>query len=141
MPRDRVKALFEVLANSDVTKVREEGERILSQIQEDISALHRDAKIVRELLGRYGGAEDLLTPRGRSAKVREAALALVQGGRQELTAQDVIDHLIESQGIEFDVRRPASMAGTILSQMNEFERVAMNRFKYVGEAGNAQNES
>ncbi len=138
MPRDRVKELFEVLAGGDAPKVRQEGERILGEIQEDINGLHRDAKMVRDLLGKYGGAADALTPRERSASVREAALALARSGKHELSAQDVIDHLKETEGIEFDVTRPGSMAGSVLSQMDEFERVAQNRFKYVGEADDSE---
>lgn len=140
MPRDRVKELFDVLAGGDAPKVRQEGERIMNEIQEDINRLHRDSKMVRDLLARYGGAADALTPRERSAKVREAALALANSGKHELTAQDVIDHLKESEDIEFDVTRPGSMAGSVLSQMDEFERVAQNRFKYVGEAGGSESK-
>jgi len=131
--KDRVRALFPALATGDAAKIRKEASNELRDIQEDINKLNREAKLIRELVARYGGAADSLTSTERSAKVRDAALALAQSGKSEVNAQEVINYLTETEGIVFDVKRPASMAGTILSRMPEFRRVAMNRFKFVGE--------
>lgn len=136
-PKDRMKTLFPVLATGDGSKIRTEATRLLQEIQEDIGSLNRDAKLIRELLARYGGAVDGLDSKERSMKVREAALALAKGGKKELTAQEVIDHIAD-EGITFDVKRPASMAGTVLSQMPQFKRIEMNRFQYVGGGENSE---
>ena len=127
--KDRMKALFPVLATGDSNKIRDEASKLLDEIQTEVSSLNKEAKLIRELLARYGGAVDGLSSTERSAKVREAAFALVKAGKKELTSQEVIDHI----EIAFDVKRPASMAGSVLSQMPEFKRVEMNRFQYVGE--------
>ena len=131
--KDRMKALFPVLATGDSTKIRDEASKLLDEIQAEVSSLNKEAKLIRELLGRYGGAVDGLSSTERSAKVREAALALAHAGGTELTAQQVIDYIADADGLTFDVKRPASMAGSVLSQMPEFKRVEMNRFQYVGE--------
>lgn len=130
--KDRMRTLFPVLATGDSAKIRAEASKLLRGIQEDISGLNREAKLIRELMARYGGSADNLTPKERSAKVRDAALALAQSGKSEVTAQEVIDYLAEEEEIIFAMKRPASMAGTILSQMKEFKRLEMNRFKYIG---------
>ncbi|MGB2695678.1 MAG: hypothetical protein WBD55_10900 [Dehalococcoidia bacterium] len=132
--KDRMKALFPVLATGDSNKIREEASKLLQEIQYEISSLNKEGKLIRELLARYGGAVDGLSSRERSTKVRDAALALARSGHAELSSQEVIDHIADQEGIAFDVKRPASMAGTVLSQMPEFERIAMNRFQYIGEA-------
>lgn len=128
--KDRMKELFPVLTTGDSNKIRDEASKLLDEIQAEISSLNKEAKLIRELLTRYGGAVDGLDSRERSTKVREAALALVNGGKTELTSQEVIDHIAETEGIAFDVKRPASMAGSVLSQMPEFQRVEMNRFQF-----------
>ena len=127
--KDRMKALFPVLATGDSNRIRDEASKLLDEIQAEVSSLNKEAKLIRELLGRYGGAVDGLSSKERSTKIREAALDLVKSGKTELTSQEVIDHI----EITFDVKRPASMAGSVLSQMPEFKRVEMNRFQYVGE--------
>jgi RecB family exonuclease len=140
-PKDRMELLFPILASGDQAKVRVEASKLLKEIDDDIRALNREARLIREMVGRYGGAVDGLTSKDRSAKVRDAALALAAGGRKELTSQDVIDYLADKEAITFDVRRPASMAGSILTQMPEFRRIAMNRFQFVGQQQDPQGGS
>lgn len=131
MPKDRIKPLFDALSNGGVTEVRQVGELIEQEIQGEIAALNKEIKLVRNLVERYGGPSDGLSSSERSAKVREAALALAGQGRAVLTAQDVLDYLAE-QGVEFDMKRPGSMVGTILSQMSEFRRLKQNQFQFNG---------
>jgi hypothetical protein len=130
MPKDRLKSFFEVIAQGDATKIRLTGQGLLDEIQKDVAKLNRDARMIRDLLPRYGGAVDSMTPAQRSAKVREAALALAESGKSELTSQDVLDYLKSQGNPDFAVKRPASMVGSVLFQMPEFERVEMNRFRY-----------
>jgi hypothetical protein len=129
MPRDRLRPLFEVIASGDPAKVRQEGTRLIEAIVDDIADLRKDKKMIDDLLVRYGGAEDQLTPAERSAKVREAALALASSGRDVITPGEVLEHL-KGKNIEFAISRPASMVGTVLFQMDEFERLGVGQFKY-----------
>ena len=131
-PKDRMQALFPVLATGDSAKIRSEASNLLGEIQDDIGRLNREAKLIRELVARYGGAADSMSSTERSEKVRHAALALAKSGKNEVTAQEVIQYLADTEGVVFAIKRPASMAGTILSQMEQFERVEMSRFKYIG---------
>ena len=131
--KDRIKPLFTILATGETGKVRDEAARAIREIQEEQNDLARDIKLIRDLVARYGGAADGLTPQERSAKVRDAALALAANGQTVLKAQDVVDYMKNSEGIEFDVKRPASLVGTVLNQLAEFERVEMNQFKFKGE--------
>ena len=131
MRKDRIKPLFAILATADAGRIRQEAARQLREIQEEVNALNRDAKLIRDLAGRYGGAEDGLTPSERGAKIREAALALVGMGKTIVTPQEVIDHLQQTEGIVFDVKRPASVAGTVLARSDEFERLETNRFRFI----------
>ncbi|HEY8766555.1 MAG TPA: hypothetical protein VIP09_04745 [Dehalococcoidia bacterium] len=130
MAKDRLRSLFNIISTGDAGKIRQEANRILTEIQEDQATLSKDQKLVKDLLVRYGGPEDGLTPSERSAKVREAALALVHGGKSDLTGQDVLDYLQENENLTFDVERPGSLVGTVLSQMKEFERMERNQFRY-----------
>ena len=134
--KDKIQALFPALATGDSAKIRSEASKLLDEIQEEISRLNREARLIRELVGRYGGSADSMTSTERSAKVRHAALALAQSGKSEVSPQDVLVYLSETEGVVFAVKRPASMAGTILSSMEQFERIGMGRFKYLG-AGDA----
>jgi hypothetical protein len=129
MAKDRIKPLFSILAAGDDTKARQAANRILQEIKDEKDALARDEKLIRELLDRYGNSVDKSS--GRSAKIREAALALARGGMTILTPQQIIDYL-RTQGITFDVQKPASVAGTILGKMAEFDRIDRNQFEFIG---------
>lgn len=130
--KDRMQALFPVLATGDSAEIRSEATKLLDEIQEDIARLTREAKLIRELVARYGGSKDSMTSTERSEKVRQAAIALARSGKSEVTVHEVIEYLADREGVVFAVKRPASMAGSILAQMEQFERVAMGRFKYIG---------
>jgi len=128
--KDRVKPLFDAIATGDLNRIRQEGKRQLAEIQDEQTALAKDAKLIKELLGRYGGPMDNFTPQERSAKVREVAIMIAAGGQKVLSPQDVIDYLSEEESIAFDVKRPASLVGTILNNMDAFERLGKNQFRY-----------
>jgi hypothetical protein len=129
MARDRIKPLFSILATGDDPKVRQAANRILQDIKDEKDALARDEKLIRELLDRYGNSVNKSSD--RSTKIREAALALASGGMAILTPQQVIDYL-RTQGTTFDVKKPASVAGTILGKMAEFEHIDRNQFEFIG---------
>lgn len=133
MPKDRVKSLFALISSGDASSIRQEANRILEEIQEEQAALTKDAKLVKEILGRYGGPADNLSPGERSAKVREAALAVARNGKIVLTIQDVLDHLM-AEDVVFDIKRPGSLVGTVLSQMkSEFAKLeGTNQFRFIG---------
>ncbi len=131
--RDRIKPLLSIIATADPKAVRQQAQRTLKEIQDEQAALARDIKLIRDLVRRYGGTVDEMTPRKRSEKVKEAALALVGEGKRIITPQDVLDYVEQTEGVRFDVRKPASLVGTVLAGMkNEFERVEQNRFAYLG---------
>jgi hypothetical protein len=131
MAKDRIKPLFSILATGDDTKMRQEANKVLREIKDERDALARDERLVRELLRRYGNAVD--KSGDRSAKIRETALALARGGMTILTPQQVIDYLSRTQGITFDVQKPASVAGTILGGMAEFKHRERNQFEFIGD--------
>jgi hypothetical protein len=130
--KDRVKPLLAILADGDAVRIRKESARYIREIQQEVAALNKDAKLIRELVDRFGGATDSLTSRERSTKISEAAVALAESGQRVLTPQDVLDYLKDREGITFGVGKPASVAGTVLSRMEEFERLKRNQFRYVG---------
>jgi len=130
MAKDRLKPLFAILAAGDDIKVREASNRVLREIKDEKDALARDEKLIRELLDRYGNS--VAKHGDRSTKIRETALALARGGMTTVTPQQVIDYL-RTQGITFDVQKPASIAGTILVRMAEFKRVDRNQFEFIGD--------
>lgn len=124
----------------------------LSEIQEDITALKRQKAVMEGFLALYvpGSvaetgrmkpvgvphevAPDGLSPNQRSHLIREAALELVREGKTVLSAGDVIGALAQ-KGIQFGVKRPNSMAGTVISGMPEFDRIGPDRFSYVDSNG------
>ncbi len=128
--KDRVKPLFDAISGGDPASIRREGNRQLRDIQEEIAVLKGDASLIKDLVSRYGGTVDGMTSQERSEKVRETALALARGGKAILTPQDVLDDLQTREGITFDVQRPGSVVGTVLNNMDEFERLEKNRFRY-----------
>jgi len=130
MGKDRIKPLFAILATGDAARLRNEAALAIKEIEEEQKELNRDIRLIRDLVERYGGAADGLTSHERSTKIREAALALVRSGKYTLSAQDVVDYIRETEGVTFDVKRPASVAGTVLARLDEFERLEMNRFRF-----------
>jgi len=130
MAKDRIKPLFSILAAGDATKMRQEANKVLREIKDERDALAHDERLVRELLHRYGNAID--KSGDRSATIRDAALALAKGGTTILTPQQIIDYL-RTQGITFDVQKPASVAGTILGHMAEFKHRERNQFEFIGD--------
>jgi hypothetical protein len=130
MGKDRIKPLFTVLETGDAVKFREAAEGAIREIEEDQRRLNRDIRFIRDLVERYGGAADGLTSHERSTKIRDAAFALAKLGKYTLTAQDVVDYIRETEGIKFDVKRPASVVGTVLARLEEFQRLEMNQFRF-----------
>lgn len=139
MAKDRLRALLDVIANRDPPKIRQEGMRLRVAIDEDIARLRRDRKMIDELLVRYGGSADELTSAERSTKVREAAVAVAESGSPVVTTGAVLSYL-KDKGVEFAVKRPASMVGTVLFQMDDFERLGVNQFKYRGPSASKADE-
>lgn len=132
MAKDRIKPLFAILASGDAARLREAAALTIREIQDEQNELNRDIRLIRDLVNRYGGPADGLTSRERSAKVREAALALVERGATLLTPQQVVDYLGETEGITFDVKRPASVVATILRRLPQFKHLEKNQFQFVG---------
>ena len=131
--KDRVRPLFDAISTGDLNRIRQEAKRQLQEIQEAQAELSRDSKLIKELIARYGGPTDNLAPNERSAKVREAALAMADRGHSVITPQDVLTYLAEEQNVAFDVKRPASLVGTILNNMDSFERIEKNQFRFTGD--------
>ena len=133
MAKERIKPLLTIAAANDPVALREAAQKTLKEIQDDIGLLNKDKAFIRNLLARYGGAEDNLDSKGRTAKVLEAGRALARNGQVTISAQDVIDYLEETQGLRLSVGKPASVAGTILaSAKSEFERLEAGKFKFIG---------
>lgn len=131
--RDRIQPLFKILASGDAAELRQKAKSILKEIQDEQNKLSRDAKLIRELINRYGGSADNMTPSERSARVREAALVLARSGKAILTPQDVVAYL-EDGGTQFSVNKPGSVVGTVLAGMkDEFERLEQNQFRFKGD--------
>ena len=128
--RDRVKPLFEAIAAGNPNGIRQTGKRLLQEIQQEQAALTKDAKLLKELLARYGGPIDTFGPSERSAKVRETALAMAMKGRTTITAHEVVAYLAEEENIAFDVERPASVVGTILNSMDAFKQIEKGKYRY-----------
>ena len=133
MAKERVRPLLTIAAGSDPTALRQAAQRALKEIQDDISLLNKDKAMIRDLVARYGGAPDNLDSKGRTAKVLGAGKALGESGKLTFSAQDVIDHLKETEGLVLAVGKPASVAGTILANAkNEFERLEAGKFRFRG---------
>ena len=64
----------------------------------------------------------------RKELVRSGALELVNSGKQEISAEDVLEVLPQDDQI-FSMARPATVVGAVLRSMPEFARVAKNRFQ------------
>ena len=67
----------------------------------------------------------------RRAAILAKALELAGAGRTELTADDVLSAL-DTDGVAFDVSRPATMVGAVLRGSPEFERTGRNVFRFRG---------
>ena len=133
MARERIKPLLAIVAEGDAVALRQAAQRTLKEIQDDIAVLNKDKLFIKDLVARFGGSEDNLDSKGRTAKVLEAGRALAANGKSTFTAQDVIDYLDESEGLKLSVGKPASVAGTILaSAKSEFDRLEAGKFKYIG---------
>ena len=130
--KDRVRPLFDLISGGDSARIRKEANRQLREINEEIVVLKRDASLIKDLVNRYGGTADGMTSQGRSEMIRTTALALARGGMDVLTPQNVLDYLRMTDGVTFDVQRPGSVVGSVLNNMDEFERLGKNRFKYNG---------
>ena len=128
--KDRVRPLFDLISGGDSARIRTEANRQLREISEELVVLKRDASLIKDLVNRYGGTADGMSSQDRSEKIR--AVALILAGREGdiLTPQDVLDHLQTQEGITFDVQRPGSVVGTVLNNMDEFERLEKNRFRH-----------
>ena len=68
--------------------------------------------------------------RERGATIREAALALVRRGVTTVTSRDVITELA-ARGVTLDVKRPASVIGTVLSRMPGFVRGSKDLYRFT----------
>ncbi|MDP2675958.1 MAG: hypothetical protein Q8Q00_13835 [Dehalococcoidia bacterium] len=145
--KDRVRPLMKFIAEDKLDRLALEGTSTLQDIERDIGDLREQAALIRTLLGRYARqvaaegvapvverAEDGYTSAERSRLVRQAALELGANGLDVLNAQQVVDHLAKG-GVIFSIKRPASMVGSVLASMKEFDRTEMNKFRYTGREG------
>jgi hypothetical protein len=140
MAPDRIKPVLDAIRTDDPAKVRAAAQKQLKKIQAAQAKLNQDAKLVRDLASRYGPAQDSLTPKKRSEKVRGAALALVDAGQSIVTSQEILSYLEQNDGIRFDVRKPASLVGTVMNGMKgEFKAIERNRYAYIGNRGQSTN--
>ena len=131
--KDRFKPLLTIVSANDTVKLRKAATDALKEIQADIASLNKEKAAIKELVGRYGGSADNLDSRGRTAKVREAGRQLAGNGKVWFTPQILIDYLKDVEDFEFDVSKPASVAGTILAQLkDDFERDGNGKFRYIG---------
>jgi len=136
MAKDKLQPLYRLLGEGNVSKAVEMGEELVKELEEELSSKRKQIALVREILGPYRNSmsKDGLTPTERGQRIRQAALVLVTRGAQLVTTQEVLDYLREEEGIEFAVRRPASVVGTVVAKMGEFKRADMGRFRFVGAA-------
>ena len=64
----------------------------------------------------------------RKELVRSGAMQLADSGKQEISAEDVLEVLPQDDQI-FSMARPATVVGAVLRSMSEFTRVSKNRFQ------------
>jgi len=155
MTKDWVKTIAKIISGGDTRKLADAVAEGLAEIDKDLKLLQEQASIIRRLGAYYAptwqisderepeqpvaqagpvAKADGLTSKERSALVKKAALSLAQQGHSVLSARDVLSEL-RQQGTVFTIHRPASMVGTVLSRMPEFERRGMDQFYYRGENG------
>lgn len=149
MAKDFIKPITRLVANGENEKIAAAVNKSLAEIQEEIAALRQQEALLKGLVAFYAPShrveappkkvptvpasitDDGLIAQDRSRMVRETALKLAQGGTTVLSAGDVIEALA-NMGVVFSIKRPASMAGTVLAGMREFNHVEQNRFAFVG---------
>ena len=114
---------------------------VIARARQDAERWQRQKTTLQALLSLYFAQrpQQLPTPRAndgfhpaeRSRLVRQAALRLAKEGQTTLLSGDVIGELAR-QDVTFSIKRPNSMAGTVMTGMSEFERVGKNLFRFVG---------
>ena len=153
--KDNLMRLMKLATEDKISELRTEGTNILQETHREIMDLQQQMNFITYLLTKYAGVTQQqvfmtlpmpapaskptptnLTQLGRKERkdfVRTTALEVVKTGKTEISGTDVLDAL-QRKGISLDVARPTSMIGTVLSAMKQFERVEMNRFRYIGES-------
>ncbi len=67
----------------------------------------------------------------RPDRIREVALELVSMGDNVVTTRGILARL-KNRGFDLGVKQPYAVVGTVLSRLNEFKRVDVNTFEYIG---------
>lgn len=137
MPRDKLRPLYRFLAEANAAKAVETGDRLIEEIEEEISQLRKQLTLVREMVNPYRDAvsEDGLNSAQRGDRIRTAVFAIIGAGSSGIvTTEDVLAHLKEHDK-EISVKRPASVTGTVMARMKELERISPGKFRPSNHSG------
>ena len=115
IPALRSKLGYAARAAGVKLRTASDGTRLIFALQKKVSSTVQN---------REGAAE-------RKELVRSGALGLANSGKDEISAEDVLETLPQDDQI-FKMARPATVVGAVLRSMPEFVRVAKNRFQFKG---------
>jgi len=134
MSKDRLKPLYKHLGEGNVSAAVEMGDRLLAEFEEEIIAKRKQMGVLKEILAPYRDSisRDGFTSSERGELVRQAAFKLAERGLTIITPPDIEAYLKEEEQIVLDVKRPASVIGTVLAKAKEFDRVDKGKFRYIG---------
>ena len=144
MTRDYVREMMDQWTAKGDQEAYDVGWGLLSEIEKAIDGLKKQDIAIRALEKHLEGlgvtpraqapALDTVALEERPRLIAEAALKIWHGlpsGYDLIKAQDVQQEL-RKKGLDLGVKHPLAVIGTVLSNSDEFRRVARNSFEYVG---------
>jgi predicted RNase H-like nuclease (RuvC/YqgF family) len=137
---DYAKRIIRHIANDD-PNILGLFEQYAEEIDDEITWLRKQRELLNQLhaylidkdLDEAGEktAVKLIPKLERSKRIKEAAEAVAKRGDMVVTAEMVGAYLEESR-LSLGVKQPNAVIGTVLAADEDFERIDVNKFKYIG---------
>ena len=142
--QDRVREMMDVWSNRGNQAAYDLSQKLLSDIENMVNDLRKQSVAIKALeqhlisLGVKPRPQapnlDIVSHRERPRLIIEAATSLwrkLPDGEDLIKVQDVLEEL-NGRGLDLGVRQPMAVIGTVLSNSNDFRKIARNTFEYVG---------
>ncbi len=137
--RDYIRELFPLLAEGKISEFNREGQKALSDIQETIDDLQKQATDIRKAISRLNPQLPLKVeiPRAHAVglddsqrrAIRETANEIASNSRNaEITVNEVIQN-INRKGVKLTVSKPKAVVASMLSKWKEFTKIGKGRYR------------
>ncbi len=141
MSRDYIRELFALLGDGKFSEFTKQGNEALSDIEEDIADLQKQATFIRKAMTRLGEVQRPLplsvekSPApglddSQRRAIKETAIELAMHSKNmEITLNDVLESL-KKKGVTLTVKKPSAVVATIFSKWKELTGISKGKYRY-----------